>query len=719
MRKIGNLRDLSIKWRLLVICVILVSVPVACLGYVSYNTARADTIQQIENRLQQQALELKLFVSSVYSEVQANNQSTQDQAKAIVSSEAEAVYQFINTYQGDNETLKNTIAAIKVGKTGYVFVLDYSGNYVVSKGRTRDGENIWNSVDANGNYFIQSMVMKARLLTGDQIAYQIYPWQNTGETVPRDKIAGLVLIPSRQWVVGVGAYYDELVDTSFATSKIESMKNQLASIVIGKTGYVFILDKQGNYVLSYDRQRDGENIWNATDASGNHFIQTIVDQGLALPEGETAVTYYPWKNAGDSAARMKMAAYTGFPGWNWVIAASAYQDDFLDGVNLLFMTTIIVVAIAIAVGSSVAYMFASSIGRPLKLMAKQLNEVSQGNLTTAVDTSKANKSETGQMTTALATLVQNFRGLIKGVRTASESVAAMSQQVSSTAQEVNAGMEQVSSSTQQLSQGSQKLAKLAQDTAQHVSTLSTILQQTGVSTEKGLQVGKSSLEIMQQIHADSEKAIKSIEQIRNSMDNTTQTVESMHTALEKIGKLANMVTDVASQTEMLALNAAIEAARAGEAGRGFAVVADAVKELSEQSSQASNETLQSVTQVQEKGKTALDVAKSSNTQAIEGVNVVKTSIEGTKSVADSVQKINEMMNQVGDGVKKGLSAIEGVVKAVDEVSSISEESASACEENSAAMEQQTASMNQLATSASKLSDTAVQLQKELEKFKVQ
>jgi methyl-accepting chemotaxis protein len=719
MKKSLNPRNLSIKWQLMAICVVLVAVPVACLGYTTYNSSRATTIQQIENRLQQQALELKLFVNSVYNEIQENNQSIDNQANAIVSSEAEAVYRFITAYEGDNNTLKNTIAAIKVGQTGYVFVLNYSGNYVVSKGRLRDGEDIWNSVDTNGKYFIQDMITKAKLLTGDQVAYETYWWQNTGETAPREKIAAVVLIPSRQWVVGVGAYYDELVDTTFATDKINAMKTQLASIVVGKTGYVYILDAHGNYVLSYNRQRDGENIWNATDAAGNHFIQTIITTGLTLPAAQTAVAYYPWQNAGESSARMKIAGYASFPEWNWVIAASAYLDDFMDAVNQLFITTIIVAGIAIVVGSCVAYVFAISISRPLKKMAKQLDEVAQGNLTGSFDASNANRSETGKMTTALATMVHNFKGLIKGVRTASEAVSSMSQQVSSTAQEVNASMQQVSSATQQLSQGSQKLSKLSQDTAQHVSMLSNILQQTGANTEKSLQVGKSSLEIMQQIQIDGDKAIKSIEQIGNSMGNTTQTVESMHAALEKIGKLASMVTDVASQTEMLALNAAIEAARAGEAGRGFAVVADAVKELSEQSSQASNETLESVTQVQQKGKTALDVAKNSNMQAIEGVNVVKTSIEGTRNVVDSVQKINEMMNQVGDGVKKGLSAIEGVVKTVDEVSSISEESASACEENSAAMEQQTASMNQLATNASKLSETAIQLQKELDKFKTQ
>ncbi len=716
MRKLG---DISIKWQLMAICIALVVVPVALLGYISYATTQTSTYQQIENRLQQQATELELFVKSIYDEIQLNNQSAQNQARAIVSSEAEAVYKFINSWQGDNETLKNAIASIKVGQTGYVYVLDYAGNYVVSLNRARDGENIYGATDANGFHFIEDIIGKARMLTGNQVAYEIYPWKNAGDNATRDKIAAIVNIPARGWVVGVGVYFDELVDTHFADSKISYLKNTLSKIVVGKTGYIYILDSNGTYVLSLNDQRDGENIWNTKDSSGNYFVQTIVNTGLSLSEGRTAVIYYPWQNEGESAPRMKIAAYTNFPEWHWVIAASAYQGDFLDGLNALYLTTITIVVAASIGGSIIAYTFARPLAKNLSRLAKQLDEISKGDLTSSVDNQKTGKNEMGKMAGALGTMVQNLRGLIKSVRTSSETVASMSQELSSTAQQVNAGMEQVSTATQQISQGAQKLAKVAEETAKHVNTLSTVLQETGASTEKGVTVGKESMEVMQRIQQDSKRASESIENIQKSMQNTAETVESMHTSLEKIGELASMVTDVASQTEMLALNAAIEAARAGEAGRGFAVVADAVKELSDQSSQAANETLQSVSQVQAKGTEALNVANKSTAQANEGAQVVRASIEGNKSVAESIDRINAMLQGIYAGVKKGALSVDAVVKTIDEVSSISQESASACEENSAAVEQQTASMNQVATSAAKLSEVAVQLRKEMEKFKVQ
>jgi methyl-accepting chemotaxis protein len=353
---------------------------------------------------------------------------------------------------------------------------------------------------------------------------------------------------------------------------------------------------------------------------------------------------------------------------------------------------------------------------PIGEIQKIASNVAQGDLSQKIDIHA--KGDLQKLVDSFATMVNSLRELVGKAKTAVETVASMSQEVGSTAEEVNAGMEQVSTATQNISRGSQKLTNLAQEVSKNVNTLSSILQQTGGITCDSIRFGEKSTEIMRKIQADGSKASTSIESMQNAILNTAQTVGSMHASLEKIGELANMVTDVASQTEMLALNAAIEAARAGEAGRGFAVVADAVKELSDQSSNAATETLESVSQVKKKGEEALEVSKKSTAQATEGAATIKASIEGTKNVAEVIDKINAMLTDVGKGVEQGVLAVEQVVKAIDEVSSISEQSASACEENSAAMEQQTASMNQLAQTSSKLSEVATQLQKEIDKFKL-
>jgi methyl-accepting chemotaxis protein len=337
-------------------------------------------------------------------------------------------------------------------------------------------------------------------------------------------------------------------------------------------------------------------------------------------------------------------------------------------------TMMIGVSVAAVVGAVVlGVVISRGITNPLTTLISDANIVANGKLGHDFEV-QDRADEIGEVITAIKGMVLNTANLVGSVQNAADTVVSMSQELSSTAQQANASMQQVSSATQQIAQGSAQLSTLSQESSGNANRLSAVLQQTG---------------------ANSEKAGESIQAIIGAMESTTETVENMDSSLDEIGNLANLVTDVANQTQLLALNAAIEAARAGEAGRGFAVVADAVRELSEQTNQAAADTLKSVSDVQKNGKTALEVARSSTTDAAEGVDVV---------------------NQTIAGVSQGVGAIEAVVKAIDEMASIAEEAASSAEENTAAAEEQTAAMSQLANNASNLEEIATQLQAEMAKF---
>jgi methyl-accepting chemotaxis protein len=88
-------------------------------------------------------------------------------------------------------------------------VLDTKGNYVVSKGGTRDGENIWKAKDSNGVPFIQEICEKAGKLGPDEVAEQLYPWKNKGDTESRVKIARIMYYEPWDWVIGASSYLDE------------------------------------------------------------------------------------------------------------------------------------------------------------------------------------------------------------------------------------------------------------------------------------------------------------------------------------------------------------------------------------------------------------------------------------------------------------------------------------------------------------------------------
>ncbi len=664
-----QMKDISITWQLMTICTLLVAIPVSFFGFLSYRTIRTETFGQIEQRLQQQALQVNLLVESAYEEIETNRKDSDILARKIVGSQADAVKRLMTDWRGSEEQLKNLIASINVGKTGYIWVLDYDGNYIVSQGRQSDGKNVWDVRDANGNLFIREAVAKARQLSGDQVAYYQYPWKNQGEDRSRDKIAALLHDVDRQWVVGIGVYYDELIDMTFAANKINALKDQLASVVVGKTGYLFILDEKGNYILSYKRGRDGENIWNAKDADGKLFIQEIVKKGSALGSHETSTTYYPWKNEGDDEARLKLASYTFMPQWKWVVAASAYQDDFLDGLKEIFSLTIIICVVSILVGSTVAYLFTRFMTQKFKILVDGMNRIALGDLSIQTEESPG-KNEIGQMVGSMGKMVANLNDTVEMAKRLAEgdlrvrvnilsdkdslgqSLAAMVEKLQAVVSDVRTAADQVAAGSQQLSSSSEQMSQGATEQASSAEEASSSMEQMAANIKQNADNSLQTKNI----------ALKSAEDASQGGQAVVQTVQAMK---EIAGKI-NIIEEIARQTDLLALNAAIEAARAGEHGKGFAVVASEVRKLAERSQEAAGE-------ISRLSSSSVDVAE----KAGDMLNRIVPDIQKT---AELVQEISAASNEQNTGAEQVNTAIQQLDQVIQQNASVSEEMAASAEE---------------------------------------
>jgi methyl-accepting chemotaxis protein len=133
-------------------------------------------------------------------------------------------------------SLRESIMSIKVGKTGYVYVLnakgDTRGHYVISQGGKRDGENIWEVKDASGRYVIQDICKAALALKPGEIGEVRYFWQNPGEPQPREKIVKIAYFEPWDWVIGVGAYLDEFCEAADQVTQ----KGQVAAAAVSAAG---------------------------------------------------------------------------------------------------------------------------------------------------------------------------------------------------------------------------------------------------------------------------------------------------------------------------------------------------------------------------------------------------------------------------------------------------------------------------------------------------
>lgn len=397
------------------------------------------------------------------------------------------------------------------------------------------------------------------------------------------------------------------------TPAIQNLLNQLKDFKIGKTGYVYILRAQGEhrgeYVLSLNRKRDGENLWTTTDADGRPFIQEIIRRALEAPQGTTMEVRYPWKNAQDPAPVTKLVRFIYFPQWDWVIAAGIPEPELfatakeVDRLNRdATFSVMVMVVLALVISSAVWLVFgrrlSSRLGPMIAGLADGANEV---------------VAAAGQVATSAQTLSQG----------ATEQAAAL--------QETSASMEEVASMTRENATGARSATLLM--------------------VEAGRSVDESN---------------RALAELVNSM-------AAIQESSQRVAKIIKTIDEIAFQTNILALNAAVEAARAGEAGMGFAVVADEVRNLAQRSAQAAHDTaalIEASIGRAQIGSEKVHQVGGAIGSITASVAQVKTLID---AVDQSSQRQTEGLSQVSHAFKQIESVTQSTAATAEESAAASEE----------------------------------------------
>ncbi len=459
---------------------------------------------------------------------------------------------------------------------------------------------------------------------------------------------------------------------------------------------------------------DGQNVSELKDPNGlrifSEFAETVKKNGEGLVR-------YQWPKPGKDAPQPKFSYVKGFEPWQWIVGTGIYVDDLAEIKNsFMYRIIISVVSVILIVLVLVYFIIIAPIKAAVAKIIALLDDLYAYDFSKTIDLKQ--KDELGMIAQAFNSVIGNIREVIHGTRDMSGTVVDEAQEISHSTDEISKASERIAITITELAKGAVAQAVSAESSSdklreivsglEHISSDMTnsaaLTQQAGlaVSTGAGL-VGEQEEKMAEN------KAV--CQKVGNA-------VAGLAEKSREIGEIVQVIQGIASQTNLLALNAAIEAARAGEHGRGFAVVADEVRKLAEQVSHSGTRIIDIVKEVQ----VGVDHASSEMDTVTEVVENQEKGLQqmvvAFRQIADAVSSVEEKVRSVSEATQSLSKEAQLAGHALSDVASISEETAAGTEDVAALTEEASATIQEIAQRVKRLADLASQLQGSIEKFTV-
>jgi methyl-accepting chemotaxis protein len=396
-------------------------------------------------------------------------------------------------------------------------------------------------------------------------------------------------------------------------------------------------------------------------------------------------------------------------------AKTIYQRDSKEAGSIITLL-IIVIAASLVLSISIGLLMTRLITKPIKDIQALFAETEQGDFT--VKGTYQSKDELGLLTASFNKMVAGVRSIIETVGETSHQVASSSQELSASADESTKASEYISTTIQELAVGSDQQVESVENSRTVIKGMTEFAGRISSSAEKAAatadQTAKMSLE-----------GTKAIDKVSAQMQSINETVVSLSEAFKhltersnEIGNITEVITSIAEQTNLLALNAAIEAARAGEQGKGFAVVADEVRKLAEQSAQSAEQITRLITIIQNDTKQTMNSVISATGEVKEGLVVVHEAGGAFQKIENSITEVVTQINDVTNLVKNLTAGTSEIETAISGVKEVAETAAGSTQTVSAATQEQLASMEEIAAASQILAQNAEELQHLIQKFKI-
>ena len=379
-------------------------------------------------------------------------------------------------------------------------------------------------------------------------------------------------------------------------------------------------------------------------------------------------------------------------------------DDYTQSRIMIIVVVAVVLLIITLITTTIV---SKSLAGAIKHTEEALVGLSHGKVNFKLeDRFLTRKDEVGEMARAFEALQKKLIHIISNIKNSSEVLLGSGEELNHMAQQSNLAAGEISRAVEDISKGAVSQAEDVEEATVYVGDMGKVVGEIvdGVETLE-------STNIIEQLTVSNDKTTKAIEHIGNQIKATNDSVQ-------EIGEATKIITAIAEQTSLLALNASIEAARAGEAGKGFAVVADEIGKLADQSNTSAEQIRQTIDNLLEESEKSVEVMESVNVLVAEQQEKLNQTREKFVRVSKGITTSKDDMGVIKSHTDSYFVARKKVADIIQNLSAISEEYAASTQQTTASMEELNATMNLLAEASKNLTDLSRQLEEEIAFFQI-
>ncbi len=412
--------------------------------------------------------------------------------------------------------------------------------------------------------------------------------------------------------------------------------------------------------------------------------------------------YMPLKDQNGSIIGM---LYTGA---NQNILASLTQS--------LFTQFAIVLVIVIMVSVILVLVFTRKINKRLNALKSAFESAGNGDMT--IEVSDKTGDELSELSVYYNKMRMKLNDTIQTVQQSALQLASASQQLSAGAEETNQASEKITEAVQQIANGAQdqitRIENSESSLKQASADIRDISANTAAIADKG-QLAQSKADIGQKEIANVQAQMDAIHQ---SIQKSGEIIHQLDGRSKQIEQILSVITQIADQTNLLALNAAIEAARAGEQGKGFAVVADEVRKLAEESQQSAGQISKLIIEIQKDMNRSARSVEHVKTEAAEGVTMIQRTRDAFKEIAAATGEISAEISDLSASVTNISASAHHINDSFAANTADIKESTKNTRQAAALTEEQFAAMEEITAASETLSQLAEELTGIISQFKM-